>query len=318
MYFRRDFMGQNNAKNKSESMFDEKFDNRPFFVVMRRLQNTLPDIYKLNERPISWQDKEENTFYILEGVHGIQFYENPQDEIDLLAFFELGIMTTQFQREFLQLEKKLKFEFPEVIVYASNNSNSNYVIINNIKSDLMNAYMMLVNFLQTVKQQRLLDEKRQETGYYLFQLRNGFSHISTALLTFAEGHEMLEKIFNSPPFTDEYFFLHSFDEESCEVAAFVNEYAEEVLHPCCEPIPPCDMPVVNLCVKGFEQAKEALGRISVICATYPHIREELLGFESESNYNPFRLYGFVRFADSFEHLYKIFQEELEKVHDKTP
>lgn len=299
-----------------EKLFDARFDNHPYFIQMRKFQQSLPKDYKLNEEvSVWWIDSNEVSMYVLEGINRIQFYQNITGGIDIMVDFGFKNPSLALGEKILSLMKDVRQEYPTAEIFTTEKQDSSFIIIRNVQGNLFDVYKEIAQLMDRIEKERSLDEERHNLGYALLNLRNGVSYITTALLTFTEGNEKLEKIFSySSAFLDKYFFSSSFDEESSQISDFVNDFVNAFLFPEHEPVPVHDdMGVVELCKTGFEKTKEALENIRNICVNYPSLQKELVTFEGDSQYNPFQLYGIVNFTDKFIDLYQTFQTELNQI-----
>lgn len=87
----------------------------------------------------------------------------------------------------------------------------------------------------------------------------------------------------------------------------MNGYIDKYIPSYYKPVPKKEnLSVVKLCTLGFEEAIQALKNICSICINKYILREELLDFELEDGYNPFRIYGTVDFVKNFEDLFETF------------
>ena len=253
--------------------------------------------------------------YVLEGINRIQFYQNITGGIDIMVDFGFKNPSLALGEKILSLMKDVRQEYPTAEIFTTEKQDSSFIIIRNVQGNLFDVYKEIAQLMDRIEKERSLDEERHSLGYALLNLRNGVSYITTALLTFTEGNEKLEKIFSySSAFLDKYFFSSSFDEESSQISDFVNDFVNAFLFPEHKPVPVYDdMGVVELCKTGFEKTKKALENIRNICVNYLSLQEELVTFEGDSQYNPFQLYGIVNFTDKFIDLYQTFQTELNQI-----
>lgn len=302
------------SENIVGTLFDAKFDKHDFILNIRKFQTSLSEKDKIEEHVYRWTDDDQPPMYFVNASKYISIYQSITNNIDIMVNVPFETMSERLSEKVSDLITSFREEF-QVEFWSTEDKKSNFFIVKNVMGDLHRTYFSVKQVVEDLDKARQLDIKRHELRHHLWRLRNGLSDISTSLLTFTDGYEKLEQTFNgSNRFLSHYFFLSSFDEETSSLICFIEEFLEQNFSDDWEgETNDKNKPIIELCLTGFEKSKDALQDICNLCINYHPLEEELLNFALEDGYNPFKIYGVVIFADKFNTMYQVFQEELNKI-----
>ena len=107
------------------------------------------------------------------------------------------------------------------------------------------------------------------------------------------------------------FFKYSFDEEVWEIIEWAEEEMEIDISPMFYrslKLPEWDN--IHKILRGFQEMNIALGRLSALSRRNPTLRNMLTKVKTEAGYNPFQLYGIVKFETSLKGWKQAYIKEL--------
>lgn len=149
-----------------EKLFDARFDNHPYFIQMRKFQQSLPKDYKLNEEvSVWWIDSNEVSMYVLEGINRIQFYQNITGGIDIMVDFGFKNPSLALGEKILSLMKDVRQEYPTAEIFTTEKQDSSFIIIRNVQGNLFDVYKEIAQLMDRIEKERSLDEERHNLGY---------------------------------------------------------------------------------------------------------------------------------------------------------
>jgi len=106
------------------------------------------------------------------------------------------------------------------------------------------------------------------------------------------------------------FFTYSFDEEVVEIIEWADEMELDISPMFYRSLKEPEWDNVHKILRGFQEMNIALERLSALSRMNPKLRNMLTKVKTEAGYNPFQLYGIVKFETSLKGWKQAYIKEL--------